>query len=225
MKKKKVLKTVIIIILALAVICSAAAVIINARVVSVGKKLTVTADFAAETGEFDCIIVLGCLVRPDGELSDMLRDRLDTAVELYKKGAAPKLLMSGDHGTKEYDEVNAMKNYAIECGVPSEDVFMDHAGFSTYETVCRAKEVFCAKKALIVTQEYHLYRALYIAEMIGLEAYGVPADLHVYAGQTKRDLREFLARNKDFIMCIFKPAPKYLGDPIPLTGSGDVTEG
>ncbi len=225
MKKKKVLKIVIIVLLCLLALGSAAAAAVNARVVAVGKKFTVSADEAAEQGGFDCIIVLGCLVHSDGELSDMLRDRLDTAISLYEKGAAPKLLMSGDHGTDDYDEVNAMKKYATELGVPSEDVFMDHAGFSTYETVCRAKEVFGAKKVIIVTQQYHLYRALYIAERLGLEAYGVPSDLHTYAGQSKRDLREFLARNKDFIMCIFKPAPKYLGDPIPLTGSGDVTEG
>ena len=225
MKKKKILLIIITVFICLTVIGVSAVFIINAHVASAGKSLTVTAEEAVKNGGFDCIIVLGCLVRSDGSLSDMLRDRLETGVMLYKRGAAPKILMSGDHGTDGYDEVNAMKKYAVEQGVPSEDVFMDHAGFSTYETVCRAKEVFGAKKVLIVTQEYHLYRALYIAEKLGLEALGVPSDLHRYAGQFKRDLREILARNKDFIMCIFKPAPKYLGDPIPLSGSGDVTEG
>lgn len=225
MKKKKIFKIIIIAAVCLAVTGTATAAIINARVAAVGGSLTVTPEEAENAGGFDCIVVLGCLVRSDGSLSDMLRDRLDKAIQLYNNGAAPKLLMSGDHGTDDYDEVNAMKNYAIERGVPSEDVFMDHAGFSTYETVCRAKEVFCADKVLIVTQEYHLYRALYIAKRLGLEAYGVPADLHRYAGQTKRDLREFFARNKDFFMCIFKPAPTYLGEKIPLAGSGDITKG
>jgi vancomycin permeability regulator SanA len=153
----------------------------------------------------------------------MLRDRLERGVELYKQKSAPKLLMSGDHGQINYDEVNAMKQYAIENGVPSEDVFMDHAGFSTYETIYRARDVFDAKKVIIVTQEYHLYRALYIAKQLGVEAYGVSADLNRYAGQSMRDLREILARNKDFAKCIVKPKPTYLGEVISVSGNGDLT--
>ena len=124
---------------------------------------------------------------------------------------------------KDYDEVGAMKQYAIDNGVPSENVFMDHAGFSTYETVYRAKEIFEADKVIIITQEYHLYRALYIAEQLGLEAYGVSADLNRYAGQSMRDFREVLARCKDWAMCIIKPEPTYLGEAIPVSGNGDLT--
>ncbi len=124
---------------------------------------------------------------------------------------------------REYDEVNAMKQYAVENGVSSVHVFMDHAGFSTYETVYRAREVFEADKVIIITQEYHLYRALYIADKLGLEAYGVSADLNKYAGQSMRDFREVLARCKDWAMCILKPEPTYLGDSIPVNGNGDVT--
>ncbi len=178
---------------------------------------------AAQLEDVDCIVVLGCQVRSDGSLSHMLEDRLKRGVSLYELGAAPKLLMSGDHGTQGYDEVDAMKHYAVDNGVPSEDVFMDHAGFSTYETVYRAKEIFGADKILIVTQGYHLYRALYIAQALGIEAYGVHADYRTYAGQLRYDLREILARNKDFVMCIFRPEPTYLGETIPLTGSGEVT--
>ena len=111
----------------------------------------------------------------------------------------------------------------IENGVPSENVFMDHAGFSTYETVYRAKEIFEADKVIIVTQEYHLYRALYIAEQLGVDAYGVSSDLNTYAGQSMRDAREVLARCKDWLMCIFKPEPTYLGEAIPVSGNGDLT--
>ena len=117
----------------------------------------------------------------------------------------------------------AMKQYAVDEGVASSHVFMDHAGFSTYETVYRAKEIFGADKVIIVTQEYHLYRALYIAEKLGVEAYGVASDYRTYAGQTMRDLREVLARCKDFAMCILQPEPEYLGDAIPVSGNGDVT--
>ena len=142
---------------------------------------------------------------------------------MYELGTAPKLLMSGDHGRKEYDEVAAMKLFAIDVGIASSDVFMDHAGFSTYESIYRAQEIFQADKILIVTQEYHLYRALYIANRLGVEAYGVNADYHTYIGQTMRDLREVLARNKDFLTCIFKPAPTYLGAVIPIFGDGNLT--
>lgn len=144
-------------------------------------------------------------------------------MELYEAGAAPKLLMSGDHGREEYDEVNAMKQFALEKGIASADVFMDHAGFSTYESLYRAKEVFGAEKIIIVTQRYHLYRALYIADRLGLEAVGVAADQRSYAGQTRRDIREVLARNKDFLTGIFRPEPTYLGEMIPIFGDGDLT--
>jgi vancomycin permeability regulator SanA len=182
-----------------------------------------TPEQAAALEDVDCILVLGCLVKADGTPSDMLYDRISVGVTLYQNGTSQKLLMSGDHGQKEYDEVNTMKTCAIDAGVPSEDVFMDHAGFSTYESVYRAKEIFGAKKIVIVTQEYHLHRALYVANALGMEAYGVSADLRGYSGQTKRDVREILARIKDMWYALVKPEPTYLGEPISLDQSGDVT--
>ena len=155
--------------------------------------------------------------------SPILEDRLLEGIKLYQNSVSDKIIMSGDHGRREYDEVNIMKNYAIEKGIPSENIFMDHAGFSTYESIYRAKYIFEAKKVVIVTQEYHLYRALYIANQLGLEAYGVGADPRQYVGATYRELREILARDKDFIKCIFKPEPTYLGDTIPVSGNGDIT--
>lgn len=171
----------------------------------------------------DCIVVLGCQVRSDGTPSHMLEDRLKRGVALYELGASPKILMSGDHGTKGYDEVNTMKAYAIEAGIPTGDIFMDHAGFSTYETIYRAKEIFGAEKIIVVTQQYHLYRAMYIAKAAGLEVYGVAADYRSYSGQFSRDVREVLARVKDFGMTIFWPEPTYLGEAIPISGSGELT--
>ena len=223
MKQREKLKPIVMILLCLALVGVIALCSMNGYVKSVAKERIVTVEKTANLEDVDCIIVLGCQVRDDGTLSHMLRDRLMRGLEVYHAGAAPKLLMSGDHGRKEYDEVNAMKQYAIENGVPSEHVFMDHAGFSTYETVYRAKEIFEADKVIIITQEYHLYRALYIADKLGLEAYGVSADLNKYAGQSMRDFREVLARCKDWAMCIFKPEPTYLGESIPVNGNGDVT--
>ena len=184
-----------------------------------------TADETARLDGIDCIVVLGCGVRPDGQPSDMLADRITQGVALYEKGASPKLLMSGDHSRSDYDEVNTMRNVDVEAGVPADDVFMDHAGFSTYESMYRARDVFGAKRIVIVSQRYHLYRALYVAERLGLDAYGVAADLRPYAGQEAREVREILARDKDFLTSIVQQLPTFLGDPILLSGSGSATEG
>ncbi len=200
---------------------------VDAFVVLSTRDRVISLEDAAEIGEVDCILVLGCKVQSDGTPSHMLNDRLEVGTALYyglsEGGKGTKLLMSGDHGTAEYDEVGAMKAFAIEKGIGSSEIFMDHAGFSTYESIYRAKEIFGAKKIIIVTQKYHLYRALHIADALGVEAYGVSADLRSYTGQLKFSAREVLARNKDLLTAIFKPEPTYLGEPISLDGSGDVT--
>ncbi|MEC4271847.1 ElyC/SanA/YdcF family protein [Adlercreutzia sp. R25] len=212
-------------VLALAVLGAVAIFAIDAHVRSSAESRIVTADEAASLGDVDCVLVLGCGVRPNGHPSDMLADRIAQGVALYENGTSPKLLMSGDHGRSDYDEVNAMRDVAVEAGVPADDVFMDHAGFSTYESMYRARDVFQAKRIVIVSQKYHLYRALYVAERLGLDAYGVSADLRPYAGQEARDLREILARDKDFFTSLVQPLPTFLGDPISLSGSGSATEG
>lgn len=198
--------------------------VLNGYVKKTASAYILPAEEAA-TLNADCILVLGCGVRPTGEPSLMLRDRLDMGLALYEAGAAPKLLMSGDHGRQEYDEVNAMKDYAMAAGAPSSDVFMDHAGFSTYESMYRARDVFCAEKVIIVSQQYHLYRAVYDARALGLDAWGVAAEDVAYLGQTLRDAREILARNKDFFYCLLKPEPTFLGEAIPVSGDGDLTNG
>ena len=215
---KKVLKYVTIAIIIIAVII----ISINSYVKITTQKQIIQEDDIKNLSDIDCIIILGAAIWGD-KPSPMLEDRLLEGINLYKNNVSNKIIMSGDHGRKEYDEVNIMKKYAIEKGVPSEKIFMDHAGFSTYESIYRAKEIFGAKKVIIVTQKYHLYRALYISNQLGIEAYGVAADPRQYAGATYRELREILARNKDFIKCVFKPQPTYLGDTIPVSGNGDVT--
>ncbi|MDR2611209.1 MAG: YdcF family protein [Clostridiales Family XIII bacterium] len=170
-----------------------------------------------------CVEVLGAAVygtRP----SAMLRDRLNTGFELYKSGAAPVLLFSGDNGTVEYNEVKAMRAYALEnsaaYGIRESDIYLDHAGFSTYESMYRLQQVFGADSAIVVTQKYHLYRALYTAEKLGIDAYGVAAPPRE-PGQFMRDVREVIARTKDFCYVLFDVPPKYLGDPVELTaGNG-----
>lgn len=215
---KKIFKILIVI----AIISIILVLSINFYVVGITKNKMIKDNDYSLLKNVDCILILGAGIWGD-KPSPMLQDRLDEGIKLYKEGIASKIIMSGDHGREEYDEVNIMKEYAIEQGVPSEDIFMDHAGFSTYESIYRAKEIFDADNIVIVTQEYHLYRALYIADKLNINAYGVNSDPRKYSGQTFRELREILARNKDFINCIIKPEPTYLGESIPVSGDGDIT--
>lgn len=224
-KIKKAVLSSLAVCVCLGILGVAAVFCLNAYVKSSTAESIISNEAASLVEDADCILVLGCLVRGDGSPSHMLSDRIDMGISLYKAGAAPKILMSGDHGRENYDEVGTMKDIAVLSGISSSDVFEDHAGFSTYESLYRAKEIFGVKKVIIVTQEYHLYRALYIAQSLGIEALGVPADLRAYSGQTYREVREILARVKDFGTSVFKPEPTYLGEFIPISGSGDITEG
>jgi len=222
--KKQVVR-IVSIFLALCLLGALCVIAVNTYVVQSTKKQILSPDDAAALNDVDCILVLGCYVNENGEPSAMLSDRLQRGVELYEADAAPKLLMSGDHGRYTYDEVTAMRQYALAADIPSQDVFMDHAGFSTYESIYRARDIFQAKKIIIVSQKYHLHRALQIANALGVEAYGVAADYRGYSGQFYRDVREILARNKDFVKSIFKPKPTFLGDAIPIFGDGNLTLG
>ena len=219
-KKRKILLLGVL-LLALLGCCTVGC--INGYVKKVGAARIISPEQAAELEDVDCILVFGCQVLGDGDPSLMLAERINCGIGLYEAGAAPKLLMSGDHGQVEYDEVNTMKRKAVEAGIPSSDVFMDHAGFSTYETIVRARDVFAVEKAILVTQEYHLCRALYIAEKMGLDAYGVASDTQTYAGQALRENREILARCKDFVSVLLQPEPTFLGEVIPVSGDGDRT--
>ncbi len=174
------------------------------------------------TEDFNVALVLGAGLK-NGKPSPVLKDRLDNALMLYKNNKVSKIIVSGDHGNKNYDEVNVMKNYLKNEGVLSEDIFMDHAGFSTYDSIYRLREIFNVKKVIIVTQKYHLYRSLYIAKKLEIDAEGISATKRHYAGELKFVLREVIARDKDFVKTIFKPKSKYLGDAISVFGNGDIT--
>ncbi len=174
----------------------------------------------------DTIIVLGAGVRSDGSPSDILADRLETSLEVYNEGVADSFILSGDHGREDYNEVGAMKDYILDSNIDESIIFMDHAGFSTYDTMYRAKEIFKVKSAVIVTNEYHLPRALYIARKLGIDAYGVKSDKRAYQLMDNYRKREMLAKLKDFVYVnIIKPEPKFLGESIPVsTSDGRLTE-
>ena len=214
----------LIVVICIAVVVGIYALCVNAYMVNSTEDRILSAEDSAQLQDVDCIPVLGAGVHGT-TLSHMLEDRVLTGIKLYELGSAPKLLMSGDHGQDNYDEVNAMKDYAKDKGVPSEDIFMDHAGFSTYESIYRARDIFQAKKIIIISQKYHLHRALFIADYLGLEAYGVDSQLRPYAADTNiyNTIREFLARNKEFIYVRLNPVPTYLGESIPISGNGDAT--
>ena len=219
-RKKRVLRTIFALFLASILVPLGISAYVCASVQDQIISLSEAANLDA-----DAILVLGALVRDSGKPSGVLEDRLITGIEAYQSGASDRLLMSGDHGQEDYDEVNAMKDYAIEQGIPADVIFMDHAGFSTYESLYRARDIFQVKTVLIVTQQYHLYRALYVARALGLNAYGIAADLREYSGMPRFEAREILARTKDFFYAMLQPLPTYLGDVIPITGDGSATDG
>ena len=148
MDKKAILKKAVKILLVLGLAGCLFLFLINLYMIRKEKPNIISSDDAAALGDVDCIMVLGCSVRPDGTPSGMLRDRLDKGIELYEDGVSDRLLMSGDHGRKNYDEVNRMKQYAIDEGIPSGDIFMDHAGFSTYEGYFPGEEDYYSYAAL-----------------------------------------------------------------------------
>ena len=214
--KSKLLKRTICILLCLCIAGALFVALANAYVVSYAKKYILSFE-ELQQKQFDCVMVLGAR-----KGSPMLDERLEFGLKAYSTGCSDRLLMSGDHGTESYDEVNFMKDYAVEQGVEADKIFMDHAGFSTYESMYRARDVFQVESVLIVTQTYHLYRAVYDARKLGLEAYGYKAEHLIYP--EINNVREAAARVKDSIWCIVKPEPTYLGEAIPISSSGALTD-
>ena len=169
-------------------------------------------------------LILGASIWGD-EPSHVLEDRLLVGIDLYKMGKVEKLLLSGDHGNTNYYEVNTMKKYILSHNVNEHDIFMDHAGFRTYDSCYRARDIFGLNNLIIVTNMFHLPRALYIACELGLDAVGVPSDLRTYITAGRNNVREFFAQYKAFLdIRILKPLPRFLGPPVDIDGSGLVTQ-
>ena len=213
-------------LLVFGVLCLAIAVLfvsVNARVIRVSSPRLISEEAAGDLENVDCILVLGSSVQPNGTLNRVVRERVDTALALYENGVSQRLLMSGDHGKVHYDEVNAMKQYCVDKSVNPDVIFLDHAGFNTYDSIYRAKAIFGVQKMIIVSQEYHLYRAVYIANELGIEAYGVPAEQEATTALIT-NLRESVARVKDYFSCAFHMKPTVLGEPIPISGSAKLSD-
>lgn len=233
---KRFLLKMLLAIIVIAMIAGLACILINSRVVRTTEdKIAYTVRGEVEIKSFavdnlknfdaDCIMVLGCGIEDEETPSPMLKDRLDVGIELYKQGAAPKILLTGDNGTEQHNEIHVMLKYTKEAGVLEKDIFCDHAGFSTYESMYRAGSIFNAERVIVVTQTYHQYRALYIGDNLGLEVMGVASDQQTYFGQSFRESREILARIKDFFKSILRSKPTYGGEVIPISGSGISSHG
>lgn len=199
---KKITKYIIIILTILLI-----PIIINFYVILSTKSQIV--DNKDITTNIDYIVVLGAGIR-NNRPSPMLEDRLKTSIKLYNNGISDKIILTGDHQSDDYDEVTVMLNYLLENNIPKEDIILDNYGISTYDSIYRLKYIYKASNIVIVTQKYHLYRALYIANKLDIEAIGVTSNLRSYYGQSIREVREILARDKDFIKTIYKPESKYI---------------
>ena len=221
---KIVLKRILIVSIIFFAVAIIAFASVNIYVISYASRYILTTEDASNLSNVDCITVLGAHVKEDGSPSYMLESRLAKAIELYNAGVSPKILMTGDHGQKEYDEVNNMMKYVLaNSDIKKEKVFLDHAGFSTYESAYRAKAIFNVNKSVFVTQKYHLYRTIYNARKNGIEAYGVASDDYQWPGMLYYRFRESLAVFKDFFACLFNVRPTYLGETIPVSGTAEAT--
>jgi SanA protein len=163
-------------------------------------------------------LIPGAAILANGVPSPIFIDRVDTAIELYKAGKVSKILVSGDNSTVSHNEVNPVRLYLLGKGIPDQDIFLDHAGFNTYSSMYRAREIFGVSSMLVATQSFHLPRAVFIARQLGIQAYGVNADtdhilFHNY-------FREIFADEKAAFDLLFHTKPKYLGDTIPIMGDG-----
>lgn len=208
---------ILLLLLILSVVGIALLLGIDLRVARIGRAALRTLPAGKR---YDCILVPGALVYGDAP-SPMLKDRLDGALEAYRAGLSDRILVSGDHGRKDYDEVNAMRKYLEAAGVPPEAIFLDHAGFDTYDSLYRARDVFEVRSVLVCTQRFHLLRALYIADRLGLDADGVDTAYRTYGKDLWYEVREVPARFKAFLDCeVLHSLPKFLGPIIPISGSG-----
>jgi len=215
---KKTRKILLIAVLAAAVAGPCAVAAVNLHVVSRAGRFIVGEGTASP--RVTAAIVPGAAVWRGGKLSHVLEDRALTALALYRRGAVGKILATGDHGTRRYDEVNALKKFFLAGGVRPRDLFLDHAGFDTFSSMVRAAKVFSVRDAVVITQDFHLHRAVYLARTAGMNAWGVPADRRTYVKARYYRVREWFARVKSFVDIVSGRRPRFLGDPVPITGDG-----
>lgn len=234
---KKILGRIVLVVLLIGSVTGVICMTINNHVINQTKDNILISDKgevssyeekeieALKKMDPDCIIVLGAGIKDRETPTPMLKDRLDTGITLYKEGVAPKILLTGDNGSMEHNEIHVMLSYAKDAGIPEEDIFCDHAGFSTYDSMYRAGKIFQVERAVIVTQTYHEYRSLYIGEKLGMKVLGAASDQKAYSAQYMREIREVAARVKDFLKCHSDAESVIGGEVIPITEDGNISHG
>ncbi len=213
-RKKRFLRKVFIFGFFMALFTVILVILLNLQTESKGLSYIYTG--INEIPPCQTVLILGASVYKNSIMSDMLKDRADTAIELYKSGKAQKILVSGDNRNKNYNESATVNKYLLEQGIPKEDIFLDYAGFDTYDSLYRAKDIFKVKSLIISTQKFHLPRAIFIARGLGIESYGITADKHQYKNVEFNIGRELLATVKAYIDVYFGAKPAFLGEPIPI---------
>lgn len=220
--EKSILKNILFCGILVCTFCFIVALIINIFIISYSQKYIFNNIDDIQNSQ--CAMILGAKVYSSGAISYVVRDRTESALELFKNDKVAKILISGDHGKKNYDEVNTIKNYIkMMHHIEDKDLFMDHAGFSTYESMYRARDIFLISDMVIVTQRFHLPRSIYIARKLGIDAVGyIAKEVYPYTTKTKISwyIREFFACVKSFFLVAFNAQPTYLGDTIPITEDG-----
>lgn len=174
--------------------------IIITNIIIIGKS-TYYIDNDVNYKNYDYVLVLGASAK-NNRPSLMLKDRLDKVVEIYNENSNIKIILSGDSVKENYDETGVMYNYLTNSGINSNNIIIDKYGVSTYDSVVRIKDITKDKKVIIVTQKYHLYRSIYIAKQNNINVVGVKAYEYKYFGNLKREIREVLARTKDYFYCL-----------------------
>ena len=196
-----------IVLTAIAALVMAVVLVNGAVLLSTHGDIKTIEELQAEETNYDCIVVLGASVWGDGELSDILRDRVDHGIAAYNAGLADSIIMSGlcESGPDwAYDEPSAMKSYAVSEGIPPHVIYRDGAGYTTYDSMWRTAHVFEADRVVVVTQAYHLPRALFSLKVMGVDAVGIASDTGTYDEQTKYSLREIPGRVKDFLLAVLR---------------------
>lgn len=202
-RSARILIRVAMVMLCLVLVCMIGAFTISEYVrISTDSSIYSGADELGSVSDVDCIVILGAGLKSDGTPSHMLEDRIKVGVNVMNVTGIKYILMSGDRSGDYYDEPAAMKKYAESLGVDPERILIDGKGYSTYESISRLKDEYGFERVIVITQKYHLHRALYISRFFGIESVGVSSDLRGYRRQTAREIREILARVKDFFMCM-----------------------
>ena len=211
------------------ILCVIAVIILINLFVILVTKANMSSEFSQMDTKYQSaevpVLVLGAGVIDNERPSDILKARLDQALEVYQQAPDKIFIMTGDHREDNYNEVAVMKKYLVSQGIPSQQIYLDHAGYSTYDSIYRLKKIIHVDRAIIISQGYHLPRALMLAEHLKIDSVGLPA-AEIDSTRSHREFREIFARLKDFAVCYlaYQPETPEIHYAFSLNYSGDDTD-